>query len=93
MRADIHDGSEHTTLQSEAGYIDAKTASAGSTKPLAPQGPGSSPANQRLASQIVAVQLDQVERVQAHARVVVAVADAIEARHAVVAAAQPPRRR
>jgi hypothetical protein len=24
MRADIHDGSEHNTLQSEAGYIDAR---------------------------------------------------------------------
>src|SRR5438094_1590074 len=24
MRADIHDGSEHHTLQSEAGYIDAR---------------------------------------------------------------------
>ena len=24
MRADVHDGSEHNTLQSEAGYIDAR---------------------------------------------------------------------
>jgi hypothetical protein len=31
MRADIHDGPEHT-LQAEAGYIDARPLSAGSTK-------------------------------------------------------------
>jgi hypothetical protein len=28
MRADIHDGSEHNTLQSEAGYIDARAPAA-----------------------------------------------------------------
>src|SRR5271166_6503345 len=37
MRADIHDGPEHT-LQSEAGYIDARPLSAGSMKPLATRG-------------------------------------------------------
>src|ERR1700751_2360912 len=37
MRADIHDGPEHT-LQSEAGYIDARPLSAGSMKPLATHG-------------------------------------------------------
>jgi hypothetical protein len=34
MRADFHDGSEHNTLQSEAGYIDARPhIRARSTKP------------------------------------------------------------
>ena len=42
---------------------------------------------ERLAPQVVAVQLDQVEGVQEDAGVVAAVADAVEARHAVVAAA------
>jgi hypothetical protein len=37
MRADIHDGPEHT-LQSETGYIDARPLSAGSKKPLATHG-------------------------------------------------------
>jgi hypothetical protein len=37
MRADIHDGPEHT-LQAEAGYIDARLLSAGSMKPLATHG-------------------------------------------------------
>ena len=37
MRADIHDGSEHT-LQSEAGYIDARPHQPESRKPLAPHG-------------------------------------------------------
>ena len=32
MRADIHDGSEHNTLQSEAGYIDARPLTASSAK-------------------------------------------------------------
>jgi hypothetical protein len=41
---------------------------------------------ERLAPQVVAVERDQVERVQEHARVVAAVADAIEARHPVVVA-------
>src|SRR5258707_4363371 len=40
-----------------------------------------------LAPQVIAVKLDQVEGVQEHARVVAAIADAVEARHAVVAAA------
>jgi hypothetical protein len=40
----------------------------------------------RLAPQVVAVQFDQVEGVEEDARVVASVADAIEARHAVVAA-------
>ena len=34
MRADIHDGPEHNTLQSEAGYIDARPQSARLTKPV-----------------------------------------------------------
>jgi hypothetical protein len=38
MRADIHDGSEHHTLQSEAGYIDARPHRQDPTKPLAPHG-------------------------------------------------------
>src|SRR5450759_2123458 len=38
MRADIHDGPEHNTLQSEAGYIDAKPHTASSTKTLATHG-------------------------------------------------------
>ena len=37
MRADIHDGSEHT-LQSEAGYIDARPHQPELPKPLAPHG-------------------------------------------------------
>ncbi len=41
---------------------------------------------QRLAPQVVAVQLDQVERVQEHARVVPPVTNAVEARHALVSA-------
>jgi transposase len=41
----------------------------------------------RLAPQIIAVQLDQVEGVEEDEGVVAAVADAVEARHAVVAAA------
>jgi hypothetical protein len=32
MRADIHDGPEHNTLQSEAGYIDARPLTASSAK-------------------------------------------------------------
>jgi len=32
MRADIHDGPEHNTLQSEAGYIDARPKAARSMK-------------------------------------------------------------
>src|ERR1700761_6206565 len=38
MRADIHDGPEHNTLQSEAGYIDARPLTASSAKPLATHG-------------------------------------------------------
>ena len=38
MRADIHDGPEHNTLQAEAGYIDARPQSARLTKPLATRG-------------------------------------------------------
>src|SRR5450759_386749 len=38
MRADIHDGPEHNTLQSEAGYIDARPLTASSTKTLATHG-------------------------------------------------------
>jgi hypothetical protein len=38
MRADIHDGPEHNTLQSEAGYIDARPQPAKLTKPLATRG-------------------------------------------------------
>jgi hypothetical protein len=38
MRADIHDGREHDTLQSEAGYIDARPHTARSTNPLATHG-------------------------------------------------------
>ena len=38
MRADIHDGSEHNTLQSEAGYIDARPHQPELPKPLAPHG-------------------------------------------------------
>jgi len=37
-RADIHDGPEHNTLQSEAGYIDARPLTASSAKPLATHG-------------------------------------------------------
>src|SRR5271169_6043762 len=37
-RADIHDGPEHDTLQSEAGYIDARPLTAISTKSLATHG-------------------------------------------------------
>jgi hypothetical protein len=37
MRADIHDGPEHT-LQSEAGYIDARPYLLDRRKPLAPHG-------------------------------------------------------
>src|SRR6516165_1895364 len=32
MRADIHDGPEHNTLQAEAGYIDARSLAAISSK-------------------------------------------------------------
>jgi hypothetical protein len=39
MRADIHDGPEHT-LQAEAGYIDARPLSAGSTKASCNARPG-----------------------------------------------------
>src|SRR6266566_9194610 len=38
MRADIHNGSEHDELQSEAGYIDARPLTVISTKPLATHG-------------------------------------------------------
>jgi hypothetical protein len=48
---------------------------------------------ERITPQVVAVHLNHVERVQEHARVVAAVAEPVEARHAVVAAAQLPRRR
>jgi hypothetical protein len=41
---------------------------------------------QRIATQIVAVQLNQVERVQEHAGVVAAVTDAIEAGHTLIVA-------
>jgi len=42
--------------------------------------------SQRVAPQVVAVQLDQVKGIEEHARVVVPVADALEARDAVLAA-------
>jgi hypothetical protein len=38
MRADVHGGPEHTTLQSEAGYIDARPPADKSTKLLATHG-------------------------------------------------------
>src|SRR5215467_110364 len=38
MRADIHDGQEHKTLQSKAGYIDARPHTARSPTPLATHG-------------------------------------------------------
>src|SRR5580658_9953744 len=37
-RADIHDGQEYNTLQSEAGYIDARPLTASLSKPLATHG-------------------------------------------------------
>jgi len=39
MRADIHDGPELNTLQSEAGYIEQDRKAARSTEPLATYGP------------------------------------------------------
>jgi hypothetical protein len=38
MRADIHDGPEHNTLQPEAGYIDARPQLPDRQKPLATHG-------------------------------------------------------
>src|SRR6516165_2592593 len=38
MRADIHDGPEHNTLQPEAGYIDARPQLPNRRKPLATRG-------------------------------------------------------
>jgi hypothetical protein len=38
MRGNIHDGPEHNTLQSEAGYIEARPLTATSAKPLATHG-------------------------------------------------------
>ena len=38
MRADIHDGPEHNTLQLEAGYIDARPHLPDRRKPLATHG-------------------------------------------------------
>src|SRR5262245_1654904 len=45
------------------------------------------PCIERLTPQVVAVQLDQIEGVEKDAGVVAAVADAVEARHAVAVAA------
>jgi hypothetical protein len=49
-------------------------------------GPERGFAHQRLTPQVVAVPLDQIEGVQEHAGVMPPVADAIEARHAIVIA-------
>jgi hypothetical protein len=38
MRADIHDGPEHNTLQAEAGYIDARPQLPDRRNPLATHG-------------------------------------------------------
>jgi hypothetical protein len=65
MRADIHGGPEHDTLQYEAGYIDARPTSDRSTKtscdarpdhtsgPLAEVGPGHSNTSSTLAGWLV----------------------------------------
>src|SRR6266516_4425704 len=47
---------------------------------------------ERVAAEIVVVQLDQIEGVQEHAGVVSAVTDALEARHSIVVTARSRRR-